>query len=275
MDKLKERLQPLQLSDEQKDKIYAQARNPKKQFAIIPFIIPVFIAIALLFIILQTMPPTMSSVTSAQSILKTELPLRYYILTTVTSIQVIVAYVLFKRNLKTTTRWQKNAFLQELHAAMTKPTIVITVIVVLIGAMWLGLLSIGNRWYVEILFVSWMYIILLLILLYGVRKMERTTCPHCGVKLTRRQILVKSAMQYRERCNTCKRLIYLTKASKQQMIAIFFWPVMPIWIGNIASSLHTGLVMIFCLVNILTIVYIYVPVMVEFTKENTDPEKLT
>lgn len=275
MDKLKARLEPLKLSDEQKKRMLTQLYTPKKQFALIPIIMPAFVAVALLLIVLNMLPSLGTTTASTQSLFTTEpLSTRYIVLTIISSLEVIAAYFLMKATLAGTKRWQQNATLQEIYALCLKWPLVVITLMVVVSVIWLGLFYFANRWYVEGVFIGCTYVVLLFVLLHAVKNMEKATCPHCQTPLTRRQIIVKASMQYRERCNSCKNLIYLTRQSKQQMFSLFIWPVMPLWIGNMAS-LHNGMAVILAILNIATIVYLYIPVMVEFTKENTDPEKFS
>ncbi|MER1999363.1 MAG: hypothetical protein ABS882_06280 [Lysinibacillus sp.] len=274
MDKLKLRLEPLKLSEEQKHKIMQQAEYPKKKFVFTPFIMPAFVAIALLLIAMNVLPAGEMKKSTGQLLFTEQaFPTRYYVLMILSTIEVIVAYILLRLTLAKTKRWKNRAIMQELYALCVKLPLALFVLAIIIGLMWFGLYYFADRLYVEIIFSVWTYCLIFIISLHDLRDMSRTVCPHCGVKYTRREIIVKASMQFRERCKSCKQLVYLTKNSKRQLLVLFFWPVMPIWIGNFAS-LYDSVAMVFCVVNIVTLVVFYIPILTEFTKENTDPEKM-
>lgn len=274
MNNLKERLEPLKLTAEQRANILSQRKQSKKAFRWIPIVVPAFAVLTLFMLVLGTMPSGVGTVTGAQQLVQFEsLPIRQIILTAVSTVLMVVVYVFMRMTIGETKRWRHIAFVQELYAVMLKLPLVISVMAVVAAAMWYGAFYFNSKWYVEGLYMFWIYWFIAFVFLRAVRDFEFATCPHCGKRFTRRQVFVKLAFQYRERCNECKHLVYVSKRSKMNVMFMFLWPTMPLWLGNFAS-VHESFIVVCSLLSLIPFLTLLVPAMAEFTAEDEDPEKL-
>ena len=273
MNNLKERLAPLKLTAEQRANMLIQREKPKKTFRFVPIVVPAFVALALLMIVLTVMPSDGTTVNGASKLVQLQpLPIRHIVLTAISTVLMVVVYVLMRMAIPETKRWRSNAFVQELHVLLLKLPLVVFVMVVLTAAMWFGAFYFNSKWYVEGLYMFWVYWLLLFGFLKSIRDFDYATCPHCGVRFTPRQIIVKLAFQYRERCKDCKHLVYVSKRSKMNVIIMFLWPTMPLWLGNFLS-VHESLIIACSLLSLIPFLTLYAPAMAEFTAEDEDPEK--
>ncbi|MBD8033681.1 hypothetical protein H9632_11445 [Solibacillus sp. Sa1YVA6] len=104
--------------------------------------------------------------------------------------------------------------------------------------------------------------------LYDARDREQSHCPHCETPFTRKQIFRKTYMPYREKCDSCQKIIYLEGNATQSTMRYALIPLAPIWLQNFLS-LHFAYVLLFSALFVVSLTYFYTPLMVQFTDRDT------
>ena len=104
--------------------------------------------------------------------------------------------------------------------------------------------------------------------MYDVRDRDWSTCPHCNVKFTRKQITNKSFNAFREKCDACQQLIYVNPKENQRKATFFLIPLMPMSLHQL-FDLHFILLVLLAILFIISLSYFYVPYMIRFSDKDT------
>ena len=273
MHNLKQRLEPIQLSKAQKQQIIANAkRQPKKQRSYIPIILPAFIALSVFFIMISITP---NSWTFQQTTASTynqsmfdHLSLAIILWSTVSSIELIIIYLVAKACIAHTVRWRTNEKIQEWNAFFSKPVLPKVVLFIAFVLLWIGTFCFASLWYSQLIFVILSVALITFLILNDARDRVPAHCPHCHVPFTRKQIWSKSFMAYREKCDECKQLIYLERHSTQGSIMYTFLTFIPITLHNMVD-LHFVYVLLFCVLLVASLTYFCTPLLMQFTDKDT------
>lgn len=273
MHKLKQRLEPIRLTTAQKQKMIANAkRPPKKQRSYILIILPAFLILSAFFVSISlapnswTLQPTSAS-TSNESLFD-NISLAMLVWGGVSSIELIAIYYVAKVCIANTTRWQTNEKAQEWHAFLSKPIQPKIAMFLTLILIWSGTIYFKSLWYSQLIFVLLSVVLVTLWLLYNARGLKQSHCPHCEAPFTRKQIFRKTHMAYREKCDSCQKLIYLERNAVPNTLMYVLITLAPIWLQNL-FSLYFSYVLLFSLLLSISLTYFYMPIMVQFTDRDT------
>lgn len=274
MHNLKQRLQPIRLTEEQKRKIITNAKKPPvKQRSYIPIILPAFIVLTAFFIMITISPnswtliPKTTASNSSESIFD-GLSFAEVAWSIISSIELIFIYILAKKVMSHTKHWKTNMRVQEVYAFLVKPLLPKMITFVSLIFIWAGTVYFSSLWYSQLIFVLLTVPLFTLFLLNNARNSEPACCPHCKIVFTRKQIWDKSYMPYREKCDTCNKPIYIERKHYQNTVMTIIIPLFPFWISNF-FSLHFAYVVLFSVLIIISLSYFYTPFMLQFTDRDT------
>lgn len=275
MHNLKERLAHIQLTEAQKAKIKNASKNPlKQQRSFVPVVLPAMLLLSVAFIVLTVGSGGTSNISkeitsSSSPFYLNKLTLPVTLWSVANSLLIVFSYRLLKKNLKTVPRWQHSANLQELHAFLYKPILPRIVLILAISLLWIGALVFSNGlFFAQTSFIPLINLFIVMLLFRRTSEKQWSTCPHCGVRLTRMQILRKSFVPFRERCDTCKRLIYVSHKDSQSII--YALPTSALGLHNL-FSLHLVLTIIFIFSAVSAIYYFNIPYMMSFSDKEEKP----
>lgn len=185
----------------------------------------------------------------------------------------IAIYIVAKRCIAHTKRWKTNARVQEMHAFLQKPLLPKIAVAVGIVVIWIGTVYFSSLWYSQLIFVLLGVTFVTLSILNEASDYNKTRCPHCYVQFTRKQIVKKTYMAFREKCDSCKKPIYLDLKAARNNLTLFFLPVMGFWLETIVG-LKIQYVPLWIVLMITSLVYFYWPLMVQFTDKDTTAEDM-
>lgn len=278
MHNLKQRLEPVRLTEAQKRKIVANAKKPvEKHRSYIPIILPSFIVLALFFIMISISPNgfvLFNQTTASNNLVLFEgLSFAEVAWSVVSSAMLIAIYIVAKRCIAHTKRWKTNARVQEIHAFLQKPLLPNIAVAVGIVVIWIGTVYFSSLWYSQLIFVLLGVTIVTLSILNEACDYNKTRCPHCYVQFTRKQIVKKTYMAFREKCDSCKKPIYLNRYAK-----VGFWssPILPItgfWLES-SFGLKIYYVPLWIGLMIASLIYFILPLVVQFTDKDTTAEDM-
>lgn len=95
-----------------------------------------------------------------------------------------------------------------------------TLIAVIFSLMWLVtfLLIVSNLFlFLELYMAVLLTVNVCLLMLFSLRKHEQPTCPTCGANLTTKEILKKTWMPYKEKCNHCGGELHVTTQARNSL----------------------------------------------------------
>ena len=213
MHNLKEKLQVLELSDIQKNRMKENIQRPiARKNKTIPFIFAAAVALAIIFVAISLSPR--SPATTVQGANPEEaLPFMTSNVAWWSIANTVLAFsfvFLLKKCLRIVERWQHVHSLQQLNGILHKTKNAIGIALLLAGLIWGG--AIYLPW--PSLFVQGSFIVLLIVVLvfsYVKQTKDKhwTTCPHCQVKMKRWHIISKSASPTNEKCASCGERIFI------------------------------------------------------------------
>ena len=279
MHDLKQRLEPVRLTENQKRKILANAKKPvAKQRSYIPIILPSFIVLAFFFVMVSVSPSgfvlfNQTAASQNEGSLFEGLSFAEIAWSVVSSVMLIAIYIVAKRCIAETKRWKTNARVQEVHAFLQKPlqpkmTVVIGIIVI-----WIGTIYFSSLWYSQLVFVLLGVPLFTLIILYEARDYNKSCCPHCQVPFTRKQIMKKTYMAFRETCDSCKKPIYLDRHVMTSFLLLPILPVSGSWLHSL-FDLKMLYVPVWIGLIIASLIYFILPLVVQFTDKDTTAEDM-
>lgn len=279
MHNLKQRLEPVRLTETQKRKIVANAKKPvAKQRSYIPIILPSFIVLALFFIMISISPNgfvlfNQTTASNKDHALFEGLSFAEVAWSVVSSAMLIAIYIVAKRCIAHTKRWKTNARMQEVHAFLQKPLLPKVAVAIGIVVIWIGTVYFSSLWYSQLIFVLLAVILATFSVLNDLRDYNKSSCPHCHVPFTRKQILKKTYMAFRETCDGCKKPIYLDRSIARNSLIMFLLPVSGVWLVDIAG-LKMQYAPLWIVLMITSLTYFYWPIMVQFTDKDTTAEDM-
>lgn len=279
MHNLKQRLKPVRLTEEQKRKIVANAKKPVvKQHSYIPIILPSFIVLAIFFVMISVSPNgfmlfNQTTASTNDRTLFEGLSFAEVAWTVVSSAIIIAIYIVAKRCIAHTKRWKTNARVQEVHAFLQKPLLPKMAVAITIIVIWIGTIYFSSLWYSQLIFVVLGATFVTLSILNEACDYNKTRCPHCHVPFTRKQIVKKTYMAFREKCDSCKKPIYLDRYAK---VGFWFVPILPItgfWLESL-FGLKIYYVPLWIGLMIASITYFILPLIIQFTDKDTTAEDM-
>ena len=279
MHNLKERLEPVRLTEAQKRKIIANAKKPvAKQRSYIPIILPSFIVLAIFFVMISVSPngfvlfnQTMAS--NNDRALFEGLSFAEVAWSVVSSAMLIAIYIVAKRCIAHTKRWKTNAKVQEVHAFLQKPLQPKVIVAIGLVVIWVGTIYFSSLWYSQLIFVLLGGTFVTLSILNEACDYNKARCPHCHVPFTRKQIVKKTYMAFRETCDSCKKPIYL---DRHVMVGFLLLPILPVsgfWLESL-FGLKIYYVPLWIGLMIASLIYFILPLVVQFTDKDTTAEDM-
>lgn len=279
MHNLKERLEPVRLTETQKTRILVNAKKPTaKQRSYIPIILPSFIVLAIFFVIISVSSNSFvllkqSTASQNEGTLFEGLSFAEIAWSVVSSAMLIAIYIVTKRCIAHTKRWKTNARVQEVHAFLQRPVLPKVAVGIAIVVIWIGTVYFSSLWYSQLIFVVLAVILATCCVLNAVRDYNKTSCPHCHVPLTRKQIFKKTYMAFRETCDSCKMPIYLDRKTAANFFTLFLLPISGIWFVD-SFGLKIQYVPLWIILMITSLIYFYMPLMFQFTEKDTTAEDM-
>mgnify|MGYP003506676672 CR=1 FL=1 len=279
MHNLKQRLEPVRLTEEQKRKIVANAKKPVvKQHSYIPIILPSFIVLALFFIMISISPNgfvlfNQTAASQNEGSLFEGLSFAEIAWSVVSSVMLIAIYIVAKRCIAETKRWKTNARVQEVHAFLQKPLQPKVIVAIGLVVIWVGTIYFSSLWYSQLIFVLLGETFVTLSILNQACDYNKARCPHCHVPFTRKQIVKKTYMAFRETCDSCKKPIYLDRYAK---VGFWFVPILPItgfWLESL-FGLKIYYVPLWIGLMIASMTYFILPLVIQFTDKDTTAEDM-
>ena len=223
MRNLKERLEPVKLSDVQRQRILQNVKGSRfqqeneRRWKLGPFIASSILAVAGLFILIALLSEPTSLLeqgaeSSTASNVKLDLSIKAVILATVASISMVISYIALQKNLHEVKRWQTTT---KLRAYMDNKICSTIFYIVGLAVIWSGtLLLTWAELYVQIWFSMFCIFSIFMWQIWLTRDNEWCKCPHCGTPLTRKAIRKKTTWYFRETCDECGKRIYLIKRAE-------------------------------------------------------------
>jgi len=123
--------------------------------------------------------------------------------------------------IKKTLRWQTNTFISKINSLLAtwpRNFVIQSIIFILIG----GRIAFISLNIIKILVVFFVMLLNCLLLLWFVRKLNRSACPHCGKSFTRKDVFKMTWAPYRLTCIRCEENIYLSADSRKNSV-LFIW----------------------------------------------------
>ncbi|PYF03507.1 hypothetical protein [Ureibacillus chungkukjangi] len=133
----------------------------------------------------------------------------------------IIVVLLFFAVMKKTRRWEKTfvaRVLAKLLPTRQNSILIQSFLCVVIG-MGIVFSSLASIKYLTVFFV---FLLNYLVLLWSIRDLNRSSCPHCGHLFSRKDLYKITWAPYRLKCIHCEENIFQTKASRNKAI-IFVW----------------------------------------------------
>ena len=223
MRNLKERLEPVKLSDVQRQRILQNVKDKpfqkenERRWKLGPLVASSILAVAGLFILMALLSEPASlfkqgAESSTTSSVKLDLSIKALILAMFTSISMVISYIALRKNLHEVKRWQTTT---KLRAYMDNKIFSIIVYIVGLAVIWSGtLLLTWAELYVQIWFSMFSIFSIFMWQIWLTRDNEWCKCPHCGTPLTRKAIRKKTTWYFRETCDECGKRIYLIKRAE-------------------------------------------------------------
>lgn len=279
MHKLKQRLEPVRLTEGQKQKIVANAKKPaRKQRSYIPIILPSFIVLALFFVMISVSPNGLvlfnqTTASTNDRALFEGLSFAEVAWSVVSTALLIAVYIIAKRCIAHTKRWKTNPRLQEVHGFLQKPLQPKVIVAIGLVVIWVGTIYFSSLYYSQLIFVLLGVPLFTLIILYEARDYNKSCCPHCHVPFTRKQIVKKTYMAFRETCDSCKKPIYL---NRHVMVSFLLLPILPVsgfWLESL-FGLKIYYVPLWIGLMIASLIYFILPLVVQFTDKDTTAEDM-
>lgn len=283
MHKLKERFEPVKLSDAQKERILRNVKegrmdNVRPRMQKGPLFASLIVGISMLFLMfnLLTEPETILQPDGHQAADQEQslnsLTWEIVIWNTIAVGFMVVALLATKKAVMHVRRWQSNRKVQKLQMIFeSKPKLIAWMLLFSIFIWGGSFLLNWSIMYVHIWVVAFYVLGFFMLAAYATRDNQKTSCPHCGVQFTRKQVRQKSMWQYREKCDTCEKPIFVDP-KKNGNIVYFIYPSFILF--NSILDIHYSLVVIM-VISSLWLVYKYVsPYSVQFIAERKDDPKL-
>ncbi len=191
----------------------------------------------------------------------------------VSSIIWIALYIVAKKCFAHTKRWKTNPRLQEVHAFLQKPLQPKVIVAIGLVVIWVGTIYFSSLWYSQLIFVLLGGTFVTLSILNQACDYNKARCPHCHVPFTRKQIVKKTYMAFRETCDSCKKPIYL---DRHVMTSFLLLPILPIsgsWLHSL-FDLKKFYVPVWIGLIIASLIYFILPLVVQFTDKDTTAEDM-
>ena len=284
MHDLKERLEPVKLSDAQKERILCNVKEGRieldrgRGWKLGPLIVSGIVAVAMVWIVvgLLTEPASLferGADSRTANVEEQTYSMRSLIFAGIATIFMFISTVTLWRNLQVVKRWQTNEKLQKLRMYMEKKPYYISVYFGILVIIWGGALQLSwSELYVEIWFGVFFGFSIFMWEVWLTRDNEWSKCPHCGEPMTRKAIRKKTMWQYRETCDACGELIYLNKSESSNLEIVGLPLSFVIYFSVLNLNIVLTIVMMVTTIW-LTMRYI-TPYTYQFTKEPDPNDKL-
>lgn len=279
MHDLKKRFEPVKLSDAQKERILNNVDKPvRPRSQKGPLFASVIVGLAMLFLMfnLLTEPETILQPGGGQAAeqgqdsdrMTTELS----IWNTVAVSVMIFAIIATKRAIFQVKRWQSIRIVQRLQLILGSTWKLVGLMLAFAAVIWGGSLLLNGALLYTHIWVAVFYVIVFFMLaVYHTRDLGKTSCPHCGVEFTRKQVRQKTKWQYRETCDTCEKPVYVDPKRNGDTLFLVF-PAFIFFNGIL--NMHYLLVMAMVIVSF-WLVYQYIsPYSIQFIAEKKDDPKM-
>lgn len=284
MHDLKKRLEPVKLTDVQKERIIRNVKEGKGEKVSLgyqkgPFIASIIVGVAMLFLVFNLLmePETIfqsgSSQAAEQEQNERNLNWEIAIWNTVTVVIMILSIIQTRKTMLQVKRWQSNKIvirLKPLLESKSKSSLLMFVLAVSIwgGSFLCNWLLIYTHIWVAILFILGIF----MLEAYHTREYEKTRCPHCQIQFTRKQIRQKTKWQFREKCDACEKPIFVDPNRNGTSGYLFIYPLFIVF--NSFLNIHYVIV-ITMIVTLFWLVYKYIsPYSIQFIAEQKEDPKL-
>ena len=268
MHNLKEKLQVLELSDIQKNRMKQNIQQPTiGKNKTIPIVFAAAVALAIFFVTIS-----LSSSSPATTVQGANPEGNFPFMTSsvawwsITNTVLVFIFVFqLKKCLRIVERWQHVHSLQQLNGLLYKTKNAIGIAFLLVAFIWGG--AIILPW--PLLFAQGSFIVLLIVFyVLGLVKQTKdkhwTVCPHCQVKMKRRHIISKAALYSYEKCTSCGERIFIHE--KSHLIHMLF--VVP-YVGfplKTIFDLSMIMVVLYIILSFTALYVFIVPYLITFHK---------
>ena len=268
MHNLKEKLQVLELSDIQKNRIKQNIQQPTiRKNKTVPFVFAAAVALAIFFVAISL--SSSSPVTTVQGANSEEtLPFMtsnvawWSIANTVLVLRIVF---LLKKCLRIVERWQHVHSLQQLNGILYKTPNAIAIFMLLAGLIWGG--AIILPW--PLLFAQGCFIVLFTVVFVlgpvkDTKDKHWTACPHCQVKMKRWHIISKSTLPTNEKCASCGNKLFIHD-KYYPFVILFIVPYMGFPLQTF-FGLSKVIAVIYMILSFTALCVFFVPYVITFHK---------
>lgn len=279
MHDLKERFEPVKLSDAQKERILNNVDKPvRPHIPKGPLFASVIVGLAMLFLMFNLLiePETIlqpgSNQAAEQGQLDINLSWKMISWNVVATVLMILSMLATRRAITQVKRWQSNRNVQKLKKIVASKPKFLSCIIMFAVIIWGG--SYLFNWsliYAHIWVVTFYVLGFFMLEVYQTRNLEKTSCPHCGIQFTRKQVRQKVKWQYREKCDTCEKPIYVDP-KRNGSSAFIVYPSFLVFYSIL--DMHY-LIVVVMMCSILWLIMKYIsPYSIQFVAEKKDDPKM-
>lgn len=203
--KWQQELNSIKLSSTQKERLKASMTTqvkPKQRNARIIF--PVFVACALLFFMWGPSAPD-SLTTATNKVVFESITLRIIIWLTIAQLLLVVTYIVGIICIRRVKRWEHRPTVQRLRTLFSTSfgnVIGTFTLLSFFALMWGVTIAFPHTLVAEAFFTAAILLFAIVTFTYFTRDHYKPSCPHCGVRYTRKQ-LVKLGFRTEPKCPTC------------------------------------------------------------------------
>ncbi len=265
---LKEKLQVLELSDIQKNRIKQNIQQPiVRKNKTIPFVFAAAVALAIFFVAISLSSSSPTTTVQGANPEETLPFMTSNVAWWSIANTVLVIYVIFqlKKCLSIVKRWQHVHLLQQLNGILYKTHNAIGISMLLAGLIWSG--AIILPW--PLLFAQGCFIVLFTVaFVLGPVKDTKdnhwTSCPHCQVKMKRWHIISKSSLPTNEKCASCGNQLFIHE-KYYPFVILFIVPYMGFPL-NTFLELPKVFAVLYMILSFTTLCVFFVPYVIKFHK---------
>ncbi|MDN4493298.1 TIGR04104 family putative zinc finger protein [Ureibacillus aquaedulcis] len=135
-----------------------------------------------------------------------------------------ITVLLFFEVIKKTKRWQskqKIRYFNKLLATKRRNLLIPGFCCIFFGAVIAYIASIVSLNTIQILASFIMVLFNCLLMLWFIRKLNKSTCPHCGYTFSRKELFKNTWSTYRVKCNRCEEEVYYSYSSSKNYLYMF------------------------------------------------------
>lgn len=283
MHDLKERLEPVKLSDAQKERIVrnvkeGQLRPMRPRIQKGPLFASVILGVAVLFLMfnLLTEPAPLLQSGGGQAAEQEDHAANSSFALTMWNglavVMMILAMVGTKRAVLHVKRWQSQPIVRYVRPVFASRRRFIGWLLILNGLIIGGSLLLDGALFYTHAWIAVSYVVaFFMFAVYQTRDSQKTSCPHCGIEFTRKQVRQKTKWQYRETCDTCEKPIYVDPKRNGDTAYLIF-PAFLLFNGIL--NMHYLLVIAIVAISFWLLLKYITPYSIQFIAERKDDPKM-